>query len=248
MKGTTLSFWLSHWSNTLSKSRDFRMSLFVDNTLKSLAIETSKLLRLQVSTRFIALKLRSTVAVPTGSVLDTLTSCSKLLYKFMFIQLPAFTTIAARSHSDFSNAMSMVRQSLKHETRGDMIWWFKYASLEASSASRAAKTSIFWLLNRLSSSLRISGVACFLRLSQNRTWPVGTSAACLWLWMGSSKVIGTPTEEQCDPATSIISRILTSFRSFRTASISLAIRLRLPLQQEERPQCSFVQKQAKFLR
>jgi hypothetical protein len=67
---TIWDFWFTHRSSTLSKFNLFNRSLFMDSNIKSLANKLSKLLWAQLNIRFIALKLLSMVAVPTGKVFD----------------------------------------------------------------------------------------------------------------------------------------------------------------------------------
>ena len=93
----------------------------MDSNIKSLANELSKLLRAQLNIRFIALKLLSTVAVPTGKVFDIAITLDKLGYSSGSMFFPAAIRIFARSHSVLSKVESIWRQSPNLATRLDRV-------------------------------------------------------------------------------------------------------------------------------
>ena len=96
-------------------------SLFIDSNIKSLANELSKLLRAQLNIRFIALKLLSTVAVPTGKVFDMVITLNKLGYKSGSMFPSSAIRISARSHSALSKVESMWRQAPNLARRLDKV-------------------------------------------------------------------------------------------------------------------------------
>ena len=105
IEGTTRDFLFTQRSSTFSKS-------FVN--------EVSKLLRAQLNIRFTALKLLSTVAVPTGKV-DMVIALNKLRHKSGSMFLPFAIRIFPRSHSVLSKAESIWRQAQNLATRLDKV-------------------------------------------------------------------------------------------------------------------------------
>ena len=132
------------------------MSLLIDNNIKSLANESLRLLRAQLSMPFIALKLLLTVAVPTGMVFDTLITLDRFGYSLESMYFPAVVIILALSHSVLRRPESILRQFPNRSAKG---LWF-----DASKASIALKISTLLLEKRRSSSCSRNGTDDF-RLS-----------------------------------------------------------------------------------